>query len=306
MPSFKENPIVKKTIERRRKELTSKLSMPSELNNLRVNLMKEYKSFKANYNLHVYEKEILKDHFASGYSVRGLAYDKSFKKLVSENKGIVSDFLKLVRSDSIKKVKDPEGRYLISKSIKTRSSFLKESSCNTVKAYFLLIKDKQNKVHRFYIKEGPTPSYLPSFEEFVGLKLLSKNGVEIISPRLAYFSQNVFKKESISKGHNFICLDYSNLVSLNSFYRSEYNRVNKVISWNEYNSISFKLQEFMVNLKKLFVHEVKLKNNLYDLVPKNVLYNVITKKYYIIDPAFEYNFHENARNTLNLFNKLEL
>ena len=254
MPLFKENPIVKKTIERRRKELTSKLSKPSELNNHRVYLMKEYESFKANYSLHVYEKEILKDRFASGHSVRGLAYDKSFKKLISENKGIVKNFLKLVRSDSLKKIKDPEGRYLISKSIKTKSSFLENGSCNTVNAYYLLIKDKQNKLHKFYIKQGSTPSYLPSFEEFVGLKLLSKNGIETISPKLAYFSQNVFRREPISKGYNFICLDYSNLVPLNSFYRSKYNKVNGLISWNEYNSISFKLQEIMGNVKKIFIN----------------------------------------------------
>ena len=309
MPSFKENPIVKRTIERRRKELITrdvKFNFKSkQITDLKLFLSKEYENYKVYYNSFVFDKLNSKKENIYGKNIRGLIYDINFKKLLSENKGVISSFLKLVRNKSIKKVKDPNGRYLISLFSKSRLYFMdKYNSYNTVSAYFLILKDKANKIHRFYIKEGVLDRSPSSFEEFIALRIIKQKGIDIISPKLAYFSKES-RDISYLKNKNFMCLDYTNLQTVDSLYRSKYNRLNGVLTSKEFNKIDQHLYEIRDSLKKVF-EEMDIENKILDINSKNTLIDMNTKKLFIIDPFLYENFENNSKETVDLFNKLKL
>ena len=309
MPLFKENPIVKKTIERRRKELITrdvKFKFKSiKITDLKLFLSKEYENYKVYYNSFVFDKLNSKNEKVYGKNIRGLIYDVNFKKLLSENKGVIYSFLKLVRNKSLKKIKDPNGRYLISLFSKSRLYFMdKYSSYNTISAYFLILKDKANKIHRFYIKEGVFERSPSSFEEFIALRLIKQKGVDIIYPKLAYFSKES-RDISYLKSHNFMCLDYTNLQSVDSLYRSKYNRLNGILTFDEFHKIEMHLSEIKNNLIKVF-KEMDIENKIIDINSKNTLIDIDTKKLFIIDPMFSENFENNSKETVDLFNKLKL
>ncbi|MDD3178697.1 MAG: hypothetical protein PHR26_04225 [Candidatus ainarchaeum sp.] len=177
------SPIGKKLINKKRDLLSYKIYKDMPLRRIfEVNFFKEFKDFKINYN--TFKKEYSKTAYPFNFRqfrTKSLAYDLSFKKLLSENKGIISSFLKLIKDPSLKKIKDPKGNYLISKSLKSIDKFKSENSLNTGCSYFLLIKDKSNKINKFYIKQARFDTSPPSFEEFICLKFLESIGFDIIS-----------------------------------------------------------------------------------------------------------------------------
>ncbi|MDD3178699.1 MAG: hypothetical protein PHR26_04235, partial [Candidatus ainarchaeum sp.] len=113
MNLFRKNKIIKETIKKRNTKLISFVNLPNELDLKRIYYSKEFNNLNLKYNAYIYEKKIKKDYYAKGHAIKALAYDLSFKKLLSENKGIISSFLKLIKDPSLKKIKDPKGNYLI-------------------------------------------------------------------------------------------------------------------------------------------------------------------------------------------------
>lgn len=228
---------------------------------------------------------------------KALVYSPFAKDIVSKNPGIIKDFLQVLKNKELRKFQSANKKYSFERVFLKKGKhrfYLEKKVGATIKEAFVLEVDVEGTQRKFFIKRAEklllaTNLNNNTYGEFFGTLLQKQFGLDIIEPHLAYVD--------VGKRRNgFLVSDYTDLITLKNA------RQKKLISRKEYSDLFDKIQNLQDQINKEFKgmhleinkHELRVA----DMLPRNIFFDVNTKKLYFYDPWL---IENHAHTRLGLF-----
>ncbi len=216
-----------------------------------------------------------------GKTKRALVYNPFAKEIVSNNPGIIKDFLTIFNNKSLTKIKGSNNNYsferIFFREKNPNFSKIRDFGVLTKEAFILKVL-VEGKSKKFFIKRAELSYDLNNnnYGEYFGLMIQKIFGLNIVEPQLAYIDL----RNNIKTG--FLVSEYSDLMSLKKA------RKLGIISNKKYSDLFDKILKIQDNINRE-LPEIKLEINnhnlkLTDMLPRNIFLDTKTGKLVFYDP----------------------